>query len=181
LFDRLFVRSDALTRQLSAPLADERRQYLANCGEQGMSKSTLRSKARILLSAADHLKLAHRPQGQISIQEIERAQTTSKCLSECEIDASGAGQRVPPCLERRDAATEEARGPATHYDVTAFKVQATHKNAAGKPSETETTDVWSSLLPNIKRLVLPRSQTRLLADVNVHSVPCRGSTWNPLI
>ena len=60
MFNRLFVRSDALTRQLSAPLADERRRYLADCEEQGMSKSTLRSKARILLSIADYLKLAHR-------------------------------------------------------------------------------------------------------------------------
>jgi len=38
-----------------------------------MSKCTLRSKARILLSIADYLKLAHRPQGQISMQEIEKA------------------------------------------------------------------------------------------------------------
>src|SRR6185436_17948711 len=36
LFNRLFVRSDGLSRQLSAPLADERRQYLAKCEEQGM-------------------------------------------------------------------------------------------------------------------------------------------------
>ena len=73
MFNRLFVRSDALTRQLSAPLADERRRYLADREEQGMSKSTLRSKARILLSIADYLKLAPRPQGQISMQEIEKA------------------------------------------------------------------------------------------------------------
>ena len=73
MFNRLFVRSDALTRQLSAPLADERRRYLADCEERGMSKSTLRSKARILLSIAHYLKLAHRPQGQISMQEIEKA------------------------------------------------------------------------------------------------------------
>jgi len=60
MFNRLFVRSDALTRQMSAPLADERRQYLANCKEQGMSQRTLRSKARTLLSIADNLKAAHR-------------------------------------------------------------------------------------------------------------------------
>jgi len=29
MFNQLFFRSDALTRQLSAPLVDERRQYLA--------------------------------------------------------------------------------------------------------------------------------------------------------
>jgi hypothetical protein len=72
MFDRLFVRSDALTRQTSAPLADERRQYLANCEAQGMSQRTLRSKARTLLSIADSLKLAHRSQNQISLQEIDK-------------------------------------------------------------------------------------------------------------
>jgi integrase/recombinase XerD len=73
VFNRLFVRSDALTRQVSAPLADERRQYLANCEEQGMSGSTLRSKARTLLSITNYLKLGHRPEDQISVQEIEKA------------------------------------------------------------------------------------------------------------
>jgi hypothetical protein len=57
VFNRLFVRSDALTRQLSAALADERRQYLTNCEDQGMSRSTLRSKARMLIRIADYLKL----------------------------------------------------------------------------------------------------------------------------
>ena len=50
MFDQLFVRSDALTRQFSAPLVDERRRYLAHCAEQGMSRSTLRLTARLLLS-----------------------------------------------------------------------------------------------------------------------------------
>jgi integrase/recombinase XerD len=72
MFNRLFVRSDALTRHLSAPLADERGQYLASCKEQGMSPSTLRSKARTLLSIADSLKPAHRSQDQISLQEIDK-------------------------------------------------------------------------------------------------------------
>ena len=39
MFDQLFVRSDALTRYLSAPLVDERRQYLTHCAVQGMTKS----------------------------------------------------------------------------------------------------------------------------------------------
>jgi integrase/recombinase XerD len=73
VFNRLFVGSDALTRQLSAPLVDERCQYLANCEDQGMHRSTLRSKARMLMSIEDYLKLAHRPEQQISLQEIERA------------------------------------------------------------------------------------------------------------
>jgi hypothetical protein len=38
-----------------------------------MSKSTLRSKARMLVSIAKCLKLADRPNDQISLQEIEKA------------------------------------------------------------------------------------------------------------
>jgi hypothetical protein len=48
MFDQLFSRSDALTRQLSAPLVDERRQYLAECASRGMATETLRAKSRIL-------------------------------------------------------------------------------------------------------------------------------------
>jgi hypothetical protein len=66
VFNRLFVRSDALNRQLSAPLAGERRHYLANCAEQGLSHKTLRSKARILISIANHLKSAYHRQEQIT-------------------------------------------------------------------------------------------------------------------
>jgi site-specific recombinase XerD len=33
MFDQLFFRSDALTRQFSAPLVDERQQYLAHCAK----------------------------------------------------------------------------------------------------------------------------------------------------
>jgi hypothetical protein len=73
VFNRLFVRSDALNRQLSAPLADERRHYLANCEEQGMSHKTLRSKARILISIANHLKTAYRPSEQMTLQQIGQA------------------------------------------------------------------------------------------------------------
>jgi integrase/recombinase XerD len=73
VFNRLFVRPDALNRQLSAPLADERRHYLANCEEQGMSQKTLRSKARILISIANHLKSAYRPSEQITLQQIGQA------------------------------------------------------------------------------------------------------------
>jgi len=51
MFNQLFFRSDALTRQLSAPLVDERRQYLAHCAAQGMSMYTLRMKARLHLFA----------------------------------------------------------------------------------------------------------------------------------
>ena len=72
MFDQLFFR-DALTRQLSAPLTDERRQYLAHCAAQGMSRPTLRTKARLLLSIAKYLSLRRRPNHAISLSEIKRA------------------------------------------------------------------------------------------------------------
>jgi hypothetical protein len=73
VFNRLFARSDALTRQRSASLVDERCHYLCKCEEQGMPRRTLRTKARTLLSIANYLKLTHRPNDQISFDEIERA------------------------------------------------------------------------------------------------------------
>jgi hypothetical protein len=60
MFNQVFFRSEALTRQLSAPLVDERRQYLTHCAVQGMTKSTLEAKARLLLSIAEYLRLADR-------------------------------------------------------------------------------------------------------------------------
>jgi hypothetical protein len=73
MFDRLFVRSDALAHQLSAPLVEERRRYLTRCGELGSAKNTLYSKAYRLISIANYLKLDHRPGDQIGIQEIKLA------------------------------------------------------------------------------------------------------------
>jgi integrase/recombinase XerD len=75
MFDQLFFRSNALTRQLSAPLVDERRQYLTHCAVQGMTKSTLEAKARLLLSIAEYLRLADRPSETISLSEIKKAAT----------------------------------------------------------------------------------------------------------
>jgi integrase/recombinase XerD len=75
MFDQLFVRSDALTRYLSAPLVDERRQYLTHCAVQGMTKSTLEAKARLLLSIAEYLRLADRPSDTISLLEIKKVAT----------------------------------------------------------------------------------------------------------
>lgn len=74
MFSQLFSRSDALTRQLSAPLVDERRQYLAECASQGMATETLRAKSRILLSIVEHLRLGDRPKDRISLAEIEAAE-----------------------------------------------------------------------------------------------------------
>src|SRR5882762_2745355 len=73
MFDQLFCRSDALTRRLSAPLVDERRQYLALCAAQGMSKCTMEVKARLLLSIAEYLRLAERPNDTIALPEIKKA------------------------------------------------------------------------------------------------------------
>jgi integrase/recombinase XerD len=73
MFDQLFFRSNTLTRQLSGPLVDERRQYLAQCAAQGMSKCTLEVKARLLLSIAEYLRLADRPNDRISLPEIKKA------------------------------------------------------------------------------------------------------------
>jgi integrase/recombinase XerD len=75
MFDQLFVRSDALTRYLSAPLIEERRQYLTHCAVQGMTESTLEAKARLLLSIAEYLRLAERPSDTISLSEIKKAAT----------------------------------------------------------------------------------------------------------
>jgi hypothetical protein len=61
MFDQLFFRSDALTRQLSTPLVDERRQYLTQCAAQGMSMGILRLKARLLVSIVEYLRLSARP------------------------------------------------------------------------------------------------------------------------
>ena len=73
MFNQLFFRSDALIRQLSAPLVDERRQYLAECASQGMSRKTLREKSRLLLSIVEYLRLRHRPKDRISEAEIKDA------------------------------------------------------------------------------------------------------------
>lgn len=73
MLEQLFFRSDALACQLSAPLVDERRQYLAQCAAQGITRRTLRVKARLLVSITKHLRLAERPYGRIALPEIEKA------------------------------------------------------------------------------------------------------------
>ena len=73
MLEQLFSRSDALARQLSAPLIDERRRYLSQCAAQGMARRTLRVKARLLLSITEYLRLAERSYDPITIREIEKA------------------------------------------------------------------------------------------------------------
>ena len=67
MLGQLFFRSDALTRQHSAPLIHERGQYLAHCAAQGMSRSTLCAKARLLVSIARNLGLGQ-PRFAVSAQ-----------------------------------------------------------------------------------------------------------------
>jgi integrase/recombinase XerD len=75
MFNELFFRSGALARQASAPLVYERSRYLTQCAAQGMAKSTLRGKARLLLSIAECLRLADRPDDKIGLPEIKTAAT----------------------------------------------------------------------------------------------------------
>jgi len=73
MFNQLFLRSDGLNRALSAPLVEERRQYLTQCASQGMSRKTLLAQLRILLSIVEYLRLGHRPEDMITLAEIEDA------------------------------------------------------------------------------------------------------------
>jgi len=73
MFNQLFERPHALARQLSGPLVEERRRYLAHCADLGMATRTLRLTAELLLAAEKYLKLAVRPDGIIALQEIEEA------------------------------------------------------------------------------------------------------------
>ena len=73
MFTQLFFRSDALTRQLSAPLVDERHLYLAQSARQGTSSKSLRAKSLLLLSIVEYLRLDHRPNDRITLAEIKDA------------------------------------------------------------------------------------------------------------
>src|SRR5580704_11620222 len=75
MFDRLFERPHALARQMSGPLVEERRRYLAHCADLGMATRTLRLTAQLILAAEEYLKLADRPDAIIAIEEIEEAGT----------------------------------------------------------------------------------------------------------
>jgi len=71
--DRLFERPHALARQLSAPLVEERRQYLSLCHAQEFSRSSLRLTAQLLVATAEYLKLDDRLSAIITLQEVEEA------------------------------------------------------------------------------------------------------------
>jgi len=71
MFDRLFIRPQALARHRNRPLAEDRRRYLAHCAEQQMSPVTLGHIARNTLIVAEVLRLAERPGELITRAEIE--------------------------------------------------------------------------------------------------------------
>ena len=74
MFNQLFSRSDALTRQLSVPLVEERRQYLTECASQGMSRTTLRAKSLLLLSMTEPIKYSDELDSDLSdlIQSVKK-------------------------------------------------------------------------------------------------------------
>ena len=73
MFEELFERPHALARQLSAPLVEERRQYLFLCHAQEFSRSSLRLTAQLLVAVAEGLKLGDRPGEIITLGEVEEA------------------------------------------------------------------------------------------------------------
>ena len=71
MFDQIFERSDALRRQLAAPLREERMAYLRHWAEGGAPRGNLRYLARYLLAITQHLNL--QPNGLVTITQIKRA------------------------------------------------------------------------------------------------------------
>jgi len=71
MFEQLFERPYALSRQRTGPLAEERRCYLVHCAEEKMSPRTLRDIAGYILVIANTLRLADRPGELITVAEIE--------------------------------------------------------------------------------------------------------------
>ena len=71
MFDQPFERPHALARRLSAPLVEERRQYLSPCHAREFSGSSLRLTAQLLVATAEYLKPDDRPGAIITLQEIE--------------------------------------------------------------------------------------------------------------
>ena len=61
MFDQLFECPHVLARQLSAPLVEERRQYLSLCHAQEFSRSSLPPTAQLLVATAGYLELGDGP------------------------------------------------------------------------------------------------------------------------
>lgn len=72
MFEKLFERSHALNRQLTGPLAEERRQYLIHCAGQCMKIGTLKTTAHYLLIVTNGLDLGSSSDIPISLDEITK-------------------------------------------------------------------------------------------------------------
>ncbi len=72
MFDRLFVRPEALAHHRAEPLLEERLTFLAHLAEQGLARSSLRVIAAELLVIMKSLGLASRPGEAISRDEIKQ-------------------------------------------------------------------------------------------------------------
>jgi integrase/recombinase XerD len=71
MLEKLFERPHALARHCNGPLCKERRRYLSHLARQNVPLETLRSTAWDLLSIAEYLRLASRPEEAISSAEVE--------------------------------------------------------------------------------------------------------------
>jgi integrase len=85
MFNELFFRSHALTRQLSAPLVEERRQYLAECASQGMSRRSLRAGVDINTIRA---WLGHVSLNTTNVYAEVDLEMKAKALATCEVHGS---------------------------------------------------------------------------------------------
>jgi hypothetical protein len=72
MFDRLFVRPEALAHHRAEPLLEERLTFLAHLADRGLARSSLRAIAPKLLVIMKSLALARRPGEAISRDEIRQ-------------------------------------------------------------------------------------------------------------
>lgn len=72
MFDQFYVCPRALTRHYSAPLLEERRDFLADLAKRGLSRQRCRSIAQALLLIMNDLRLAHRSGETITTDEIKQ-------------------------------------------------------------------------------------------------------------
>lgn len=73
MIDQIFKRADAVERQLAAPLAKARSDYLTHCAEAGAKPSTLGNIARTLLAVVRYVELDRA--GKVPIAEVQDAAT----------------------------------------------------------------------------------------------------------
>jgi integrase/recombinase XerD len=71
MFEQIIEHPYALARHRNSPLAEQRRRFLVHCAGLGMTRNTLENLARYLLVITASLRLAERPDEQITPAEIE--------------------------------------------------------------------------------------------------------------